>query len=138
MSKVDSLVNDLFKDQPIDLVEFLYKENWITLSSIGSIFTFALVGNFKSNIFDKLMGYILPIESFNYMKVRLPDIGESPILTSMSTNNPLCTVISEDPNEINFGSFVRESIIWIFMIMFLYIIAIFVRWPDSGGINFNS
>jgi hypothetical protein len=138
MSKVDSLVNDLFKDQPIDLIEFLYKENWITLSSIGSIFTFSLVGSFRVNIFDKLMGYILPIESFNYMKVSLPDIGESPDIISASPNNPLCTIVSDDPNEINFGGFVRESIIWIFMIMLLYIIAIFVRWPDSGGITFNT
>jgi hypothetical protein len=50
----------------------------------------------------------------------------------------LCTIVSDDPNEINFGGFVRESIIWIFMIMLLYIIAIFVRWPDSGGITFNT
>lgn len=99
---------------PIDLVEFLYRENWVTLSSIGSIFTFALVGSFRVSIFDKLMSMLLPEESFEYMTVKIDD------------------------DEIKFGGFVREAIIWIFMTMILYILATFFRYPDGGGITFNA
>lgn len=124
-----------FEGQPIDPLEFLYRENWITLSSIGSIFTFALVANFRSNVFDKIMGYILPIESFDYMKVELPDIGVSPPIKSMNSYNPVDTVDTGNPNIIDFGSFVRESIIWIFMVLLLYLLAVFVRFPDIPGGN---
>jgi hypothetical protein len=124
-----------FIGQPTDPLEFLYNENWITLSSIGSIFTFALVANFRANVFDKIMGYILPIESFDFMKVELPDIGESPNINSMSSYMPLNLESTGNPNIIEFGYFVRESIIWIFMILFLYILAVFVRFPDIPGGN---
>lgn len=128
-------MSDLFKDQPIDPIEFLYRENWITLSSIGSIFTFALVANFRSNVFDKLMGYVLPIESFDYMKVELPDIGVSPPIKSINSYNPIDTVSNDNPNVVDFGSFVRESIIWIFMVLLLYLMAVFLRFPDVKGGN---
>lgn len=133
MTKLD--FSNIFKGQPIDPLEFLYRENWITLSSIGSIFTFALVANFRANVFDKIMGYILPIESFDYMKVELPDIGISPPIKSMNTYNPIDTTETGNPNTIDFGSFVRESIIWIFMVLLLYLLAIFVRFPDVPGGN---
>lgn len=113
-----SKLTELFKGQPVDPIEFMYRENWITLSSIGSIFTFGLVGTFRTTIFDKLMVYILPQESFEYMKVDLPDLGG---------NN--------ETNVIEFGSFVRESIIWIFMVLLLYLFAVFIRFPDISGGN---
>lgn len=129
-----SSIEEFFKGQPIDPIEFLYRENWITLSSIGSIFTFALVANFRANVFDKLMGYILPIESFDYMKVELPDIGLSPPIRSMNTYNPIDTTDTGNPNIVDFGAFVRESIIWIFMVLLLYLLAL-RRFPDIPGGN---
>ena len=123
---------------PCDPIDFIYKEKWITLSSIGSIFTFGLVSNFRSNVFDKIMGYVLPIESFYYMKVKLPDIGPNPVIHSMDSNNPTETIISGDQNTIDFGIFIRESIIWIFMTLLLYLFGTFLRFPDKGGITFNT
>lgn len=137
--KIDKEISNLFEGNPIDPIEFIYKENWLTLSSIGSIFTFALVSNFRANIFDKLMSYILPPESFDYMKVKLPDIGVSPPTKTMNPYDPTEMVTDGgDPNEIDFGGFVRESIIWIFMTLLMYLIATFLRFPDRGGITFNT
>lgn len=131
-------VSKLFEGNPIDPVEFIYKESWLTLSSIGSIFTFGLVGSFRATIFDKIMNYILPPESFVYMKVTLPDID---VNAPTRNNNPfdINDKINDDqPNVIDFGGFVRESIIWIFMTLLLYLIATFLRFPDRGGITFNT
>ena len=119
---------------PLDPIEFIYSENWITISSIGSIFTFGLVNNFKGNVFDKLMGYVLPMESFEYMKIKLPDIGISPEVYQ----GPTESVFSSDPNEIDFGVFIRETIIWIFMTLVLYLLSAFLRFPDKGGFSFNT
>lgn len=127
--------DNIFAGQPVDPIEFLYRENWITLSSIGSIFTFALISSFRANIFDKMMGYILPIESFEFMKVELPDIGASPPIPAINPYNPADITTTTGPNIIDFGSFVRESIIWIFMTLLLYLLAIFVRFPDMPGGN---
>lgn len=129
---------DIFNGNPIDPIEYIYREKWLTLSSIGSIFTFGLVGSFRSNIFDRIMGYILPVESFEYMKVKLPDIGPNPQTSTIHPFNPSEVITSVNPSEINFGEFVRESIIWIFMTLFLYILATFIRFPDGGGINLNT
>jgi hypothetical protein len=131
-------VEKLFDGASSDPIEFIYKENWLTLSSIGSIFTFALVSNFRASIFDKLMNYILPPESFEYMKVTLPDIGASPPTKSMNPYDPSEMVTAGEPNELDFGGFVRESIIWIFMTLLLYLLATFLRFPDRGGITFNT
>ena len=136
--KLNNQFAKLFDGNPIDPIEFIYKESWLTLSSIGSIFTFALVSNFRANVFDKLMAYILPPESFEYMKVKLPDIGASPNVKAMNGYDPTETIDTGNPNEIDFGGFVRESIIWIFMTLLMYLFATFLRFPNRGGINFNT
>lgn len=130
----------IFKSSPNDPIEFLYRENWITLSSIGSIYTFALIGSFREHVFDKIMGYILPHESFEFMKVELPELPgtSTTLIPTMNANEPTETKYIKEPNVIRFGMFIREAIIWIFMILLLYIMAIFVRWPMSGGITFNT
>lgn len=105
---------------PTDPIEYIYRENWVTLSSIGSIFTFALISNFRENIFDVLLGYFLPKESFEFMQVDLPDIGNT------------------EDTTIHFGVFVREAIIWTCMLLILYLMGLFLRWPNDGGITFNT
>lgn len=135
---VDKEIAKVMENLPMDPIEFIYNENWLTLSSIGSIFTFALVSNFRANIFDKLMDYILPPESFEYMKVTLPDIGVSPPTRVMNPYDPTEIVTSGSPNDIDFGGFIRESIIWIFMTLLLYLLSTFLRFPDKHGITFNT
>ena len=134
----DKQLQNAIESLPMDPIEFIYNENWLTLSSIGSIFTFGLVSNFRANIFDKLMDYILPPESFEYMKVTLPDIGVSPPTKTMNPYDPTEIVTSGSPNDIDFGAFIRESIIWIFMTLLLYLLSSFLRFPDKNGITFNT
>lgn len=125
----------VFKGHPSDPIEFLYRENFITLSSIGSIFTFGLVANFRANVFDKMMNYILPLESFDFMKVEMPDIGPAPPLQALNPLNPADLVAVGGSNTIDFGPFVREAIIWIIVIFVLYLMGLGLRFPDVPGGN---
>lgn len=130
----------IFKGQPTDPIQFIYNENWLTVSSIGSIFMFALTANFKENIFDKIFGLILPPQSFDYMTVELPDIDASIPIQSMDPNDPTKVVHTRERDKIYFGKFVRECLIWISMMLLLYLMAVFLRWPidPSQGFTFNS
>ena len=121
-------MNNPISDCPIDPIDFILKEKWVTVTTIGSIFTYAMVNRFRETIFDPMLVYVLPPESFEFMKIELPDIGESP-------NVPNPTGNGENTNSyvINFGSFFRESLIWIFMILILYILAIYIRFPRTKG-----
>ena len=128
---------EIFKNQPTDPIQFIYNENWLTVSSIGSIFMFALTANFKENIFDKIFGFILPPQSFDYMTVELPESDNNIPLQSMDPNDPTKVLDVRQKDKIFFGKFVRECIIWVSMILFLYILAIFIRWPMDPSKGFN-
>lgn len=110
---------------PIDPIDFIFKEKWITVTSIGSIFTFSMINKFRETIFDPLVIFILPPESFEFMKIEIPDIGPKPNVKIPNSGN-------ENKNSyiLDFGSFFRETIIWILIILILYILAVFLRFPD--------
>jgi|688.fasta_scaffold00964_6 hypothetical protein len=110
---------------PIDPIDFIFKEKWITVTSIGSIFTFSMINKFRETIFDPLIIFILPPESFEFMKIEIPDIGAKPNVKIPNSGN-------ENKNSyiLDFGSFFRETIIWILIILILYILAVFLRFPD--------
>jgi large-conductance mechanosensitive channel len=111
---------------PIDPIDFIFKEKWITVTTIGSIFTFSMVNKFRETIFDPLVIFLLPPESFEFMKIEIPDIGPKPNVKIPNDGN-------ENKNSyiLDFGSFFRETIIWIFMILILYVLAVFLRFPDT-------
>jgi large-conductance mechanosensitive channel len=112
----------------IDPIDFIYKEKWITVTAIGSIFTFSMITKFRETIFDPLLVHILPPESFDFMKIELPDTGISP-----NVNLPNSSCENKNSYTINFGGFFRETIIWFVMILILYILAVFFRFPDIPG-----
>ena len=133
-----SSLENVFKGQPEDPIAFIYSEGWITFSSIGSIFTFALIAKFKETILDQLMIHALPPESFEFMKIEIPDMGATIPVESMDPNHPTETV-KAPPNVIHFGEFLRETVIWCLAIMVLYVLGAFVRWPGGKvGITFNT
>jgi len=116
---------------PIDPIDFISKEKYITLTVIGSIFTFSMITKFRENVFDPLLVYVLPPESFDFMKIELPDEGPSP--------NVFTTGIFGEQAEnrssyiINFGPWIRESLVWIFMILILYLMKVLLNWPTIKG-----
>lgn len=111
-----------------DPVDFILKEKWITVTAIGSIFTFAMVNKFRDCIFDPLAIYILPPESFDFMKVKLHDILPSPNvnLTGKDSEN-------KGSYTLNFGLFFRETLIWLFMVIILYILYTLFSFPSIKG-----
>jgi large-conductance mechanosensitive channel len=111
-----------------DPIDFISKEKWITVTAIGSIFTFAMVNKFRETIFDPLIVYIIPPESFDFMKIELPDILPSPNVNMANTGSE-----NENSYTINFGAFFRETIIWIFMILILYILSVYLQFPSIKG-----
>jgi large-conductance mechanosensitive channel len=113
---------------PTDPIDFISKEKWITVTAIGSIFTFAMVNKFRETIFDPLIVYIIPPESFDFMKIELPDILPSPNVNMANTGSE-----NENSYTINFGAFFRETIIWIFMILILYILSVYLQFPSVKG-----
>jgi large-conductance mechanosensitive channel len=113
---------------PTDPIDFISKEKWITVTAIGSIFTFAMVNKFRETIFDPLIVYIIPPESFDFMKIELPDILPSPNVNMANTGSE-----NENSYTINFGAFFRETIIWIFMILILYILSVYLQFPSIKG-----
>lgn len=115
---------------PVDPIDFVVREKWITITVIGSVFTFAMLTKFRENIFEPILVYVLPPESFNWMKVDLPDEGPHPNVTNMFGAENYSSY------TINFGPFVREVIVWIFMILILYMMRVFLNWPTiPGGTN---
>ena len=118
---------------PIDPIDFIRKENWVNVTTIGSIFTFSMVNKFRDTVFDPVLVYLLPPESFEFMKIELPDIPPSPNVKMVDPDNPTEMIENNNSYTINFGSFIRETIIWIFMILILYILAIYIRFPGTKG-----
>ncbi len=45
-------MNNPISDCPIDPIDFILKEKWVTVTTIGSIFTYAMVNRFRETIFD--------------------------------------------------------------------------------------
>jgi hypothetical protein len=108
-----------------DPIDFISRERWITVTAIGSIFTFSMVNKFRETIFDPLLVQLLPPESFEFMKVDIHDLYPSP-----NVNIPNTGTENKGSYTLNFGGFLRETLIWIFMIMILYILSTFFRFPD--------
>lgn len=115
---------------PIDPIDFISKEKFITLTVIGSIFTYSMITKFRENVFDPILVYVLPPESFDFMRVDLPDEGPHPNVTNSN-------LFSGDENvssyTINFGPWVRETIVWLFMILILYLMKVFLNWQTIPG-----
>jgi len=117
---------------PIDPIDFIVKQKWITITVIGSVFTFGMITKFRESVFEPLLVYVLPPESFNWMKFDLPDEGPHPNVTGMFGNE------NHSSYTINFGPWVRETIVWLFMILILYLMSIFLNWQtipqgNAGG-----
>lgn len=99
-------------------MSFLMSEKFITLTVIGSIFTFSFIGSLKADIVDPLLHFIIPEENFGFMDVTIRQ-GEFPQM-------PLPRRI-----DLKIGNFFREFVTWVFAMCVLYILAKYTQFPDS-------
>jgi len=105
-------------DRYRDVISFILSERLLTLTVIGSIFTFSLINSLKLYIIDPMLDYLLADENFNYMGYTLRD--------GIPTMN-------SEPRKIvlNFGWFFREFIKWLFVMTILFLCAKYTRFPDD-------
>ncbi len=104
-------------DKNTNMIKFVLKERYITLTVIGSIFTFAFISSLKNDIVDPLLRFILPEDNFSFMDLPIRE-GEKIIMPQRQI-------------EIRFGNFFREFITWLFALSTLYCLSIFTRFPDT-------
>lgn len=114
MTKIDKYKN---------ILSFLLSEKFLTITVIGSVFTFSFIGSLKADVIDPLLNFALPEKHFDFMDVTIRD-GES-----IQMPNP-------QKLELKLGSFFKQFITWIFAISILYLMARYTRFPTSERGNY--
>jgi large-conductance mechanosensitive channel len=100
-----------------NIFRFILRERFITLTVIGSIFTFAFIASLKADIIDPLLQFILTEENFGFMDITIREGEKMPPVQKQL--------------ELRFGNFFRESVTWIFVIIALYILYLKTSFPDQ-------
>ena len=99
-------------------LSFILSERFLTITVIGSVFTFQFLSSFKMTIVDPLLDFMLPNESFNFLNVKLRD-GVEPY------------VLEPKKLTLEFGTFFKSLVVYIFIIFILYALATYTRFPDN-------
>jgi large-conductance mechanosensitive channel len=103
-------MNELIKDD--NLIRFILRERFLTITVIGSIFTFGFIGSFKNDIIEPIFKFIFPDENFEFMNVTL---RENPTSKTM----------------LRLGNFFRELIIFSIVVFILYLLHKYTKFPDQ-------
>lgn len=101
-----------------NIVKFVIDENFITIAVLGSIITFQFLSTFKSNLVDPIVNYVFPKEKFNFMNILIKEKEKE-----------------EDNIYINFGNMFKEFISYIIMLIIIFVIAKYTKFPDIEGGN---
>lgn len=105
-------------DRYKNILTFTLSEKFITLTVIGSVFTFAFISSFKGDIIDPLLNFILPEENFGFMDITIRDgIDIRPL--------------GPKKIELRLGDFFKEFITWLFVIAVLFLLAKYTKFPDE-------
>jgi large-conductance mechanosensitive channel len=105
---------------PESIYKFILKEKLLTLTLIGSIFTFAFVGSLKCDIIDPLLQFVLSEEYFGFMDITIREGDKPP--------KPRKNI------ELKFGNFFREFITWIIIVITLFTLYKYTSFPDQKSI----
>lgn len=100
-----------------NVIRYLLHEKWLTVTVIGSVFTFQFISAFKAFIIDPLLDFLLPNEKFRFMNVTIRD-GEE----TMPANNKIV---------IGFGSYTVEFVKWGVLMIGLYLLAKYTDFPET-------
>lgn len=99
------------------IFRFILRERFITLTVIGSIFTFAFINSLKADIIDPLLQFMLSEENFGFMDITIREGEKMP---------PIQRQI-----ELKFGNFFREFVLWILIMAALFALYKFTSFPDQ-------
>ncbi len=107
-----------------DVIKFILKERFLTLTVIGSIFTFQFISSMKFNLIDPLFDFLLADDHFNFMSVKIRD--------GIELQKP-------EPKKltIEFGNFFKEFIKWLFVMTCLYFIKKYTDFPNDPKGNIH-
>ena len=100
-----------------NIFRFILRERYITLTVIGSIFTFAFVNSLKADIIDPLLQFMLTEENFGFMDITIREGEKMPQIQRQI--------------ELKFGNFFREFVTWLLIITTLYVLYKFTGFPDQ-------
>ena len=105
-------------DRYKSVLSFILSERLLTITVLGSIFTFQFIASIKMYIIAPLLDFVLPEENFSFMNLTIRDGVSFP---------------KAEPKKlvIDFGSFFKEFVIWVFMITILFLLAKYTRFPDE-------
>jgi hypothetical protein len=104
-------------------LRFVLMERWITITVIGSIFTFQFLTSFKMDLLDPVMDLVMPPELFQFLNVELQPSDGIPITPHPKT-------------IFNLGNFFREFLKWCLSVLLLYYLAKFSPdYPDEPAGN---
>lgn len=104
-------------DKYRNVVRFILSERWLTITVIGSIFTFQFISTIKRDIIDPLLDFSLPDSKFGFMNIVIKD-----------------GVVAANPDRqlsLDIGDLLREFIKYIVVIIILYLLAKFTEYPDE-------
>ncbi len=99
-----------------NIFRFMLREKYITITAIGSIFTFAFISSLKEDIIDPLMFFIFSPQNFDFMNITIRE-GEK-------------FEIPEKHIELKFGHFFRSFITWLLLMTFLFVLYTCTSFPD--------
>jgi large-conductance mechanosensitive channel len=110
-------------DRYKNILSFILSERILTITVLLSIFTFQFISSFKICIVDPLVDFVLASDNFDFMSVTIRDGVE------YKTEQRKLVV--------DFGTFFKEFIKWVFLISIMYVLAKYTRFPDEPLGNFT-
>ncbi len=93
----------------IDVLAFIKDQKFLTLTAIGSIFTFSLMNSLKYDLIEPIIQVIFSEEYFGFMDITIRP-GEK--VPSIKKNL-----------ELRFGNFFKEMMVWLFVMAILFLLS---------------
>lgn len=107
-----------------NVFSFVLSERFLTLTVIGSIFTFAFISSLKCDIIDPFLQFSLSEDFFGYMNITIRE-GEEIRMPQRKI-------------QVRLGNFFRELITWLLLMSILFVISKYTNFPDHAEGNINS
>lgn len=105
------------------IFQFILREKFLTLTVIGSVFTFAFIASLKGDIIDPLLQFVLTEENFGFMDITIREGEKMPPFQKQL--------------ELRFGNFFRELCVWLLVMTSLYVLYMYTDFPDIKEGNYK-